>query len=146
MECLEFIHFKIEIFILTRKEKRNIFPCVPFWSEFTSSQEYDPEPSEWQSILQTAVKVLHFVFPFHIFLTWKHQPTGVLLSSHRMTFTANQNFTIYKIFMPQNGALNISRLKLTSELQEIGAEATAIQISLSWDWGIRPGKYNFLTA
>lgn len=36
-------------FLLTRKEKRNAVPCLPFWSEFTSSQEYDSEPAERQS-------------------------------------------------------------------------------------------------
>lgn len=36
-------------FLLTRNEKRNTVPCLPFWSEFTSSQECDPDPAEWQS-------------------------------------------------------------------------------------------------
>lgn len=30
--------------------------------------------------------------------------------------------------------------------QAVGAEVTAIRVSLSWDWGVRQSKYNFITA
>lgn len=141
-------------FLLIRKEKRNTLPCLPSWSEFTSSPGCDPEPTEGQSLSNrpTALTVLCFPTPRSL-LTW-----SIRLQVYFWVFTewlySKSEFYYLKtcVLYAQNSAPNISRRKLASEGQSRGegrvvdAEATAIQVSLSWDWGVRQSKYNFITA
>lgn len=138
-------------FLLIRKEK---IPCLPSWSEFTSSPGWDPEPAEGQSLSNrpTALTVLCFPTPRSL-LTW-----SISLQVYFWVFTewlySKSEFYYLKtsVLYAQNSAPNVSRRKLTSEVQSrgeeraVGAEATAIQVSLSWDWGVRQSRYNFITA
>lgn len=158
---------KIEIFINCAIEKRNKFPCFLSGPEKTYGQDllviknktlnplngkvYLTDWSQQHSILFSHSTFSPYLqtptqkYIFWVFTMWILHQIRILSSKE---FYAICHRMVPQISTGWKLALELLLHSPGGENREmnVGAEATAIQISLSWDWGIRRGKSQFLTA